>query len=61
MSARFLPVEPAPTVVGVDLAETLLPRVGPVGETALGYASEDLVKLALADKERVVLRMDGVL
>src|SRR5207245_4429477 len=56
VAARILEVHAAAAVVAVDLALPLLLRVGPVVETALLDAPEDLVELLLAHEEGVVLR-----
>src|SRR5690606_21130965 len=45
-------------VAVVDRLRALAVRVGPVGQAAGADPGEDLVELALADEERVVLRGD---
>jgi hypothetical protein len=53
-----LEVDAAPAVAGVDLAGIVPVGIGPVGEPPLLDAPEDLVELALADEEGVVLGGD---
>src|SRR5207245_985212 len=48
-------IAPATAVPGVDLAGTILGRVGPEVHAPLGDPAEHLVELRLADQERVVL------
>src|SRR5690606_14288450 len=55
VAVRIVEVEPAASVVAVDLARPRVHRIGPVFETALADPREDLVELVFADEERVVL------
>src|ERR1044072_6790660 len=55
VAVRALPVQPAATVVGVDLALTGMERVGPVGPALVDDAVLGGVELGLTHEERVVL------
>src|SRR5262249_31292033 len=55
VAVGVLEVDAAAAVVAVDLAGAALHRVGPVLEAALADAAVDVVEVALADQERVVL------
>ena len=58
MSTGVAEVEPAATVVVIDLTLVVAPRVGPDREASLLHPCVHLVELALADEERVVLSCD---
>src|SRR5262245_52948182 len=58
VAARVLEVDAASTIVTVDLAGLGLSGIGPVGETLLFYAREDLVELRLAYEKSIVLGPD---
>jgi len=57
VAARVLEVDAAAAVVAVDPALLLPAGIGPVVETALLDAAEDLVELLLAHEEGVVLHL----
>src|ERR1700677_1067031 len=51
-------IDPASTVVMIDLAWAATPRVGPVLETLLTDAAEDGIEISLGNQESVVLWLD---
>lgn len=51
-------VESAAAVVAVDLARSPLAGVGPVLNSALANAAEDLIEVVLSDEKGIVLRGD---
>jgi hypothetical protein len=55
--ARTIEVHAAPSIVGIDLRCEVVAGIGPVGETTLHEAAEDLVELVLAHEEGVVLQI----
>jgi hypothetical protein len=58
MTIGVFEVHPAAAVVAVVLAWLVLTGVGPVFESSLADAAEDLVKVVFTDQEGVVLRRD---
>ena len=57
MPAGILPIHPAASVIGVELARPAFEGVGPVRQAAFSDPIEDLVELRLADQKGIVLRM----
>ena len=58
MTVRTVEVKPAPAVVVIDLARTLLAGVGPVLEPTLPHAREDGIEVVFINQKRVVLKRD---
>src|SRR4029077_10789667 len=61
MSVRVLEIEAAPAVAPIDLAGTVLRRIGPILQSALPNASESGIEFPFADQESVVLHRDVAL
>ena len=59
VAVRVGKVDPASTVVMIDLARATMPRIGPVLDTLLLDATEDSIEIGLGNQECVVLRLDG--
>jgi hypothetical protein len=59
VAVRVGKVDPASTVVMIDLARAAMPRIGPVLDTLLLDATEDSIEIGLGNQECVVLRLDG--
>src|SRR5215213_6749224 len=59
MPAGILPIHPAASVIGVELARPAFEGVGPVRQAAFSDPTEDLVEFRLADQKGIVLRIGG--
>src|SRR5580693_8150686 len=59
VAVRVGKVDPASTVIMIDLARATTPRISPVLDSLLPDTGDDGIEIRLGNQESIVLRLDG--